>query len=185
MAEMPPVFSALLMEFYPKSHRRCSTQKISAANNDCQIQTLWLFWFITITSTTLPFRWAKKWSTENPCTKSFIAAVSKGQGVPLGILMFLPSLPGMVKAELPGTHLGWLVLPIQILPNSPSSLMENYWAFLYCCCCPIALMVMLSNWISPALLWQNTQNWENNSGLIPVGQSKFSKLFCPHFCVNT
>ena len=47
----------------------------------------------------------------------------------LGILAFLPSLPGMVKAELPGTHIGWLVFPIQTLPNSPSSLMENCWAF--------------------------------------------------------
>ena len=47
----------------------------------------------------------------------------------MDILVFLPSLPGMIKAELPGTHIGWLVLPIQTLPNSPSSLMENYWAF--------------------------------------------------------
>ena len=50
------------------------------------------------------------------------------QGVPLGTLVFLPSLPGMVKAELPGTHIGLLALPIKTLPNSPSSLMVNFWA---------------------------------------------------------
>ena len=59
-----------------------------------------------------------------PCVKLFTAAVSTRQDVPLAILVFLPSLPGMVKAELPGTHIGWLVLPIQTLPNSSSSLME-------------------------------------------------------------
>ena len=49
--------------------------------------------------------------------------------MPLGIFVFLPSLPGMVKTELPGRHIGWLVLPIQTLPNSSSSLIENCWAF--------------------------------------------------------
>ena len=58
-----------------------------------------------------------------------MAAVSMRQGVPLGNLVFLPSLPGMVKAELPGTHIGLLALPIKTLPNSPSSLMVKFWAF--------------------------------------------------------
>ena len=49
----------------------------------------------------------------------------------LGILVFFPSLPGIIKAELPGIHKGWLVLPIQTLPNSPSSLMENCLAYFY------------------------------------------------------
>ena len=35
-----------------------------------------------------------------------MAAVSIRQGVPLGTFVFLPSLPGMAKAELPGTHIG-------------------------------------------------------------------------------
>ena len=61
--------------------------------------------------------------------KLFTAAVSIRQGVPLGILVLLPSLPGIIMAELPGTHIGWLVLAIQTLPNSPSSLMENCWFF--------------------------------------------------------
>ena len=47
----------------------------------------------------------------------------------MGILVFLSSLPRMVKADLLGTHIGWLVLPIQTLPNSPSSLMDNCWVF--------------------------------------------------------
>ena len=51
------------------------------------------------------------------------------QGVPLGTLVFLPSLPGMVKAELPGTCIGLLALPIKTLPTSPLSLMVNFWAF--------------------------------------------------------
>ena len=49
------------------------------------------------------------------------------------------------------------------------------------CRCPIVLMVILSDWIPPALLWWNTQNSENNSGLTPVGQSKFSKLWFSKF----
>ena len=49
--------------------------------------------------------------------------------MPLGILMFLLTLPGMVRAELPGTYVGWLAPPIQILPKTSSSLMENIWAF--------------------------------------------------------
>ena len=70
------------------------------------------FWLIIITGTTHnAFRMC------NPHGKLFTAAVSIRQGVPLGILVFLPSLPGMVKAELPGTHVGWLVLPIQTLSN--------------------------------------------------------------------
>ena len=118
--------------------------KISTTNNGHQTQTLWLLWFITITGTTLPFRWARQWLTENPCSKLFTAAVSTRQSVSLGILVFLPSLPGMVKAELPGTHIGWLVLPIKTLANSPSSLMEYCRAFLDGCCCPIVLIVTLS-----------------------------------------
>ena len=92
--------------------------------------------------------------TEIPCGKLFMGAVSTRQGVPLSTMVFLPSLPGIVKAELTGTHIGWLVMLIQALPYSTCSLMENCWAFfLSCCCCPIVLMVMLSNWIPPALLW--------------------------------
>ena len=64
-----------------------------------------------------------------PCGRLFTAAVSMRQGVPLGTLVFLPSLTGMVKAELPGTHIGWLALPIKTLPNNPSSLMVKFWAF--------------------------------------------------------
>ena len=97
-----------------------------------------------MTGTILPSGWARKWLTEIPCSNLFTAAVSTRQGVPVGILVFLPSLPGMEKAELPGTHIGWLVLPIQTLPSSPSSLMENCWAFLYCCCCPVVLINILS-----------------------------------------
>ena len=66
---------------------------------------------------------------EIPCDKLFTAAVSTRQDMPLGILGFLPRMPGMVKAELPDTHIGWLVLPIETLPYSPSTLMENCWAF--------------------------------------------------------
>ena len=102
--------------------------KNSAANNGCQIQTL-LFWFITITSTALPFGWARQLLTEIPCSKLCTAAISSLQSVSLVILVFLPSLPGNVKTELPGTHIGWLELPIQTLFNSISSLMENCWAF--------------------------------------------------------
>ena len=66
--------------------------------------------------------------------------------MPLGTLVFLPSLPRMVKAELPGTHIGWLALPIKTLPNSPSSLMLKFWAFyLDSCCCPVMLRVILSD----------------------------------------
>ena len=75
--------------------------------------------------------------TEIPCSKLFIVGVSTRQGVPLGILMFLSSLPGMVKVELPATHIGWLVLPVQTLPKSPFSLMESCWVFL--------LLLLLSN----------------------------------------
>ena len=77
----------------------------------------------------MPLGCVRQQFTEIPCGKFFTAAVSIRQGMPLSILAFLPSLPGMVKAELQGTHIGWLVLPIQTLPNSPSSLMENCWAF--------------------------------------------------------
>ena len=77
-----------------------------------------LFYLIIITSTILPFGWARQQLTEIPCGKLFTAAVSTGKGVPLGILVFLPSLPGMVKAELPDPCTGWLVLPIQTLPNN-------------------------------------------------------------------
>ena len=66
---------------------------------------------------------------EIPCGKLFISAVSTRQGVALGILIFLPILPGIAKVELPGIHTGWLALPIQTFPKSPSSLMENCWAF--------------------------------------------------------
>ena len=100
----------------------------------------------------MPLGCARQQFTGIPCGKLFTAAVSIRQGVPLGILVFLPSLPGMIKAELPGNHIGWLVLPIQALPNSPSSLMENHWAFLDGCCCPKVLIVTLSDWIPPALL---------------------------------
>ena len=79
----------------------------------------------------IAFRMGKAMVDRNSCGKLFTAAVSTRQYVPLGILVFLPSLPGMVKAELPATHIGWLVLPLQTLPNSPSSLMESYLAFFW------------------------------------------------------
>ena len=60
-----------------------------------------------MTGTTLPFGWARQWLTEIPCGKLCTAALSTRQGRPLGVLLFLPSLPRMVKAELPGTHMGW------------------------------------------------------------------------------
>ena len=41
----------------------------------------------------------------------------------------LPFLPGMISAELPSTHIGWLTLPIQTMPKNPSLLVENSWAF--------------------------------------------------------
>ena len=132
MAEIPPLFSAPLDGILPHNAMGdflLKTKKNSAANSGCQIQTLCLFWFITISGTTLPFRWARQWLREIPCNKLFIAAVSTRQGVLLGVLVFLPSLSEMVRAELPDTYIGLLVLPIQILPNSPSSLMENCWAF--------------------------------------------------------
>ena len=61
--------SIFLMEFYPILPGRCSTPKISAANNGCQIQILWLFWFMMMTGNALPFGWARKRSTEIPCSK--------------------------------------------------------------------------------------------------------------------
>ena len=67
---------------------------------------LWLFWLITITGTRLPLGWVKQGLTEIPCSKLFMAAVLIREGVPLGILVFLPRVSGMVKAELPGTHIG-------------------------------------------------------------------------------
>ena len=51
----------------------------------------------------MPLGCTRQWFTEIPCGRLHIAAVSIRQGVPLGTLVFLPSLPGMVKAELPGT----------------------------------------------------------------------------------
>ena len=63
--------------------------------------------------------------------------------MPLGTLVFLPSLPEMVKAELLGTHIGWLALLTKTLPNSPSSLMVNFGLFLGSCCCPLVLRVTL------------------------------------------
>ena len=77
----------------------------------------------------IAFRMCKAAVCRNSLWRVIHITVSIRQGVPLGILVFLPSLPGMAKAELPGTHKGWLVLPIQTLPNSPSSLMENCGAF--------------------------------------------------------
>ena len=59
-----------------------------------------------MTGTILPLGCTRQRFTEIPCDRLFIAAVSIRQGVPLGTLVFLPSLPGMVKAELPGTHIG-------------------------------------------------------------------------------
>ena len=52
----------------------------------------------------IAFRMCRQQYTEIPHDKLFTAAVSIRQGVPLDILVFLPSLPGMVKAELPGIH---------------------------------------------------------------------------------
>ena len=52
------------------------------------------------------FWMSKAWLTEIPCSKLFTAAVSTRQGVKLGILVLLPILPEMVKAELPGPHIG-------------------------------------------------------------------------------
>ena len=82
-----------------------------------------------MTGTVLPLRHTRQQFTEIPCSRLFIAAVSSRQGVPLGTLVFLPSLPGMVKAELPGTHIGSVALPTKTLPNSPSLLMVEFWAF--------------------------------------------------------
>ena len=96
-----------------------------APKNGCQLHTLWVFRLILIAGTTLPFGWVRQQLTKIPCGKLFTAPVSTRQDVLLGILVFLPSLPGMVMAELPDTYIGWLVLHIQTLPNSPSSLMEN------------------------------------------------------------
>ena len=61
-----------------------------------------------------------QWLTGTPCSKLFTAAMSTRQDVLLGTLVFLPNMPRMTKAELQGTHIGWLVLSIQTLPNSPS-----------------------------------------------------------------
>ena len=83
-----------------------------------------------MTDTILPLGYTRQWFTEIPCSRLFTAAVLMRQGVPLDTLVFLPSLPRMVKAELPGTHIGWLALPTKTLLNSPSSLMVKFWAFL-------------------------------------------------------
>ena len=82
-----------------------------------------------MTGTVLPLGCTRKWFTEIPCSRLLTAAVSIRQGVPLGTLVFLPSLPRMVKAELPGTHIGSVALPTKTLPNSPSLLMAKFWAF--------------------------------------------------------
>ena len=82
-----------------------------------------------MTGTVLPLGCTRQWFTEIPCGRLLTAAVSTRQGVPLGTLVFLPSLPRMVKAELPGTHTDWLTLPTKTLPNSPSLLMVKFWAF--------------------------------------------------------
>ena len=61
IAEMPSQFYSPLDGILPQnSMRDVYTQNISAANSGCQIQTLWLFWFTTITSTLLPFVWARQ-----------------------------------------------------------------------------------------------------------------------------
>ena len=73
----------------------------------------------------IAFGWERQQLTEISCSNLFTAAMSTRHDVPLGILISLPSLPGMVMAELQGTHIGWLVLPIQTLPNSSSSLMKK------------------------------------------------------------
>ena len=57
------------------------------------------FWLITITGTTLPLEYVMQQLTEIPHGKLFTAAVSIRQGVPLGILVFLPSLPWMDKTN--------------------------------------------------------------------------------------
>ena len=59
-----------------------------------------------MTGTILPLGYTRQQFTEIPCSRLLTAAVSIRQGVTLGTLVFLPSLPGMVKAELPGTHIG-------------------------------------------------------------------------------
>ena len=82
-----------------------------------------------MTGTILPLGYTRQQFTEIPYGRLFTAAVPMRQGVPLATLVFLPSLPGMVKAELPGTHIGWLALPMKTLPNSPSSMMVKSWAF--------------------------------------------------------
>ena len=82
-----------------------------------------------MTSTVFPLGCTRQWFTEIPCGRLLTVAVSIRQGVPLGTLVFLPSLPGMVKAELPGTQTGWLTMPTKTLPNSPSLLMVKLWAF--------------------------------------------------------
>ena len=131
MAEIQPLFYPPLDGILPHSPMGyVAPKKNSGANNGCWIHTLWLFWLIIITGTKLPFGWTRQWLKEIPCVKLFTAAVYTRQDVSLGTLVFLPSLPGMVKAEFPATHIGWLVLPTQTLPNSLYSLMENCWAFL-------------------------------------------------------
>ena len=64
-----------------------------------------------------------------PCDRLCTAVLSIRQGLPLDILIFLLVLPEIVKAELPGTHIGWLALLIHTLPKNPSSLIENCWPF--------------------------------------------------------
>ena len=121
------LFWPLLMELNTIMPGKMFHPKMSASNNGFHIQTVWLFWFIMMSCTTLPFGWARQQLKEIPCS-NFTAAVSTWQGVALGNLMFLPTVSKMAEAELPGTHIEWLVLPIQTLPNSPSLSMQNCWA---------------------------------------------------------
>ena len=125
LAGMPPLFSALLMKLYPIIPWEMFYSKWFCCEQWLPDPNIVIFLDHDNNWHHIAFWLSRAMVDRNSLHKSFIAAVSTRQGVPLGILVLLPSLSGMVKAELPGTHIGWLVLPIQTLSNSPSSLIQK------------------------------------------------------------
>ena len=118
MAEMPPLFYA-------------SPDGILPHNPLTDVLPKAFLLPTMVTGTKLPFGWAKAMINRNSLWKIMYSSHILQVRSAKGYYVFLPHLPGMVKAELPGTYKGWLVWPIQTFPNSPSSLMENHWALIF------------------------------------------------------
>ena len=75
-----------------------------------------------------------QWFTEIPHGKLLVTAVSMRQGVATGYLgIRTQSAQDGYQAEIPDTCVHLLALPNKTLPNRPSSLMVNFWAFLDSC----------------------------------------------------